>query len=631
MGLRQLLADLSSENGGFRQKNIGYNDHQDDGSIYNSTDEPFIEYGFDGENNVVQIGDQYVDQALATAEELDSIAGDLIRGGTKLGGVRRYTDYKRIEKFFQTPKGNQFLNQQVGLQLSNPRVDAPMKGALDNFLAFGLFNNPPDPNQTEYNPGISGNKTLIQVGLSGLVNTAREGVVPFVHFGYYNNFFKRGGAPRDTGMSALNKNRLVHLGTNIGHMKAGEEGGLLSSAFGVVDDIASGINKGLMWLGGGGEELYSYLGGPDSLYGIGTTIHRRWENTTRDVRRDEEWPSVEGLRRNQNPQDYNLETLDTDSLNDPSINPLGVKNYLRALNDTNGQAKPGFRYEQRVKKDSSITYHRESRLNLGDPSRKKDHLFTKSEDKQHLNYDVYDEKTIDKINALDIVKNTDGKFDSEKYQDLISFRIEAVDSDNPVNTNVMVFRAFLDSFGDNYNASYNEYKYNGRSEPFYTYDSFKRDISLSFKIAAQSRYEMQPLYRKLNYLVSQTAGDYHATSGRLRTPFIRLTVGNYLNRTPGIINSINITWQQDYPWEVALEDTMDKRMLVLPHALDVQLAFTPVHNFTPQKSITSSPFILPHAQNDGITLKSEQKWLTKSAQELSAATIKNPNPTTTTE
>ena len=93
-------------------------------------------------------------------------------------------------------------------------------------------------------------------------------------------------------------------------------------------------------------------------------------------------------------------------------------------------------------------------------------------------------------------------------------------------------------FNDNYSANHNEIKYNGRAENFYTYNSFNRDISLSFKIAAQSRHEMMPLYRKLNFLASNTAPEYNKNSGRIMTPYIRLTVGSYLNRVPGVLKSI---------------------------------------------------------------------------------------------
>ena len=39
------------------------------------------------------------------------------------------------------------------------------------------------------------------------------------------------------------------------------------------------------------------------------------------------------------------------------------------------------------------------------------------------------------------------------------------------------------------------------------------------------------------------------------------------------------------------------------------LTFQPIHNFLPQKSVSESPFILPHYdQRDG-KLKQEQRWL----------------------
>jgi len=42
----------------------------------------------------------------------------------------------------------------------------------------------------------------------------------------------------------------------------------------------------------------------------------------------------------------------------------------------------------------------------------------------------------------------------------------------------------------------------------------------------------------------------------------------------------------------------------LPHVLDVNVQFTPVHNFLPEKGI-SSPFILPHSTTN---LKQNQQW-----------------------
>tara|TARA_Y100000592_G_scaffold87476_1_gene142093 strand:+ start:12054 stop:14099 length:2046 start_codon:yes stop_codon:yes gene_type:complete len=624
MGLKQLLADLSGTPE-FKSKSFGYNDHIDADSIYNPSNEPFITYGFDGENNIVGLSnpllgkiDENLNYASEKAGELDDAAGDLIRGGTQLQLKRRYEDYERIDKYLRTPDGDAWLKQQVALQLSNPRVDAPMKGALDNLLAFGLSDNPPDPNQTEYNPLINSNKTLLQVGLSGLINSgqlaAREGLIPGVHFGYYNNFFKRGGAPRDSGMSNPSNNRLVHLGTNIGHMVEGEEGGgLLGSTFGALNNIAAKINKGLMWLGGGGEELYSYLGGPDSIYGIGTTIHRRWVNTTTDVKRGINWPSPGNVAKAQSEDerkkystDYKLVegTIDERQIN---ATGTGIQNYLKAI------GKPGFWYDQRVNKknNDSKTYHRESKYGLGNPGRKSTRGFGKLLKDGQLDYSIVTDDAVDKINQLSI-KNSETITKSQENlpEDFINFRIEAVDSENILNSQIIMFRAFLDDFSDGYSAKHNTYNYNGRAEDLYTYDSFSRDISLGFKIAAQSRDEMRPLYTKLNYLVSNVAPDYNTKSGRIMTPFIKLTVGHYLNRVPGVLGNVSLSWKKEYPWEIVLDkDGRDQNMLQLPHVLDVSMKFKPVHDFMPKKSINDSPFILPAKDGGSINLKGPQKWL----------------------
>ena len=123
---------------------------------------------------------------------------------------------------------------------------------------------------------------------------------------------------------------------------------------------------------------------------------------------------------------------------------------------------------------------------------------------------------------------------------------------------------------------------------------------------------MMPLYRKLNFLVSQTAPDYKGT--RMRGNFVKVTIGSLLDRTPGIINSVSLKWQKDYPWEINIdgpEQGKDKEMQVLPHVLDVSVKFTPVHNFIPKKSVTDSPFIFKHERNG--VMKEEEKWYKKGA------------------
>ena len=211
---------------------------------------------------------------------------------------------------------------------------------------------------------------------------------------------------------------------------------------------------------------------------------------------------------------------------------------------------------------------------------------------------VYYQK-IDKINAMPVLRRdiTTTKSIYDKYKDFINFSFEVIDHDNRGN-NLITFRAFLDSLSDDFTANHNTFKYNGRGEEFYTYNKFNRKIQVSFKIAAQSRFEMKPLYQKINYLAAQTAPNY-SSKGRIRTPYCFLTVGDWIGKVPGVITNVGLNWQKDYTWEIRRDENqtsvtgnqiLDKDLLQLPHVLDVSVSFQPIHSFTPSNNILN-PFI----------------------------------------
>ena len=87
-----------------------------------------------------------------------------------------------------------------------------------------------------------------------------------------------------------------------------------------------------------------------------------------------------------------------------------------------------------------------------------------------------------------------------------------------------------------------------------------------------------------------------------------------MDRTPGFLTSMNISWKKDYPWEIAMsspEGGEDNTMHVLPHVLDVSCGFTPIHDFVPRKSVEESPFIIPGANSGLNKVKggAARKWL----------------------
>jgi hypothetical protein len=550
----------------------------------------------------------------------NSLTGGFIRGGALMHLERTLQDTARIGKFLISGRGITFIAKQIGLQKSNPKISKPSINSL--------LGSPAD--HRTYNFGIN---TLAQViGQGTGLHVNRQGLTPFAKDGYKDEDkfladYKQG----------KNTNKLLYLFDN--HIASEEAFSSPPSVSKIDKFVNKTITKfnnsklGKLLIGDKSPELYSYNGGPGSTYGIGKTdiykyspfipqtidYEKTLKLTTGPIysrgvvdpfspsadksyftlgntyslsdqdndydnlaNRDNNFKNIKGdtydtklgtkqispdIRRGTNVEGYQ-KLFDDHTLNGTSR----VKNYLHTLGKI-----PVDNYNKT--RDDGKSYHREERVNLGNPG----------------GDPTLGDTTVDLINALDVFTSDGTDLGDNAIRDLIRFRIEAVDSDNPSLSNVMVFRAFLDSMNDSYSANYNEFSYNGRGEHFYTYNSFNRDITFSFKIAAQSSKEMKPLYRKLNYLVSNTAPEY-STNGRMRTPFMKLTIGSYFDRLPGVIKGIGLTWQKDYPWEITLdgpEGGISKHLHILPHVLDVNITYQPIHNFLPQKGI-ESPFIIPH-------------------------------------
>jgi len=589
---------------------------------------------------------------LGGTSQFNAITGGFIRGGVLMHIERLLQDTTRIGKFLISNRGITFLTKQIGLQKSNPKISEPSVG--------GILGSP--ANHRTYNFGIN---TLAQVVGQGTgLHVNRQGKTPFAKEGYIDEekFSNNYSLPDFSGKSS-NTNRLLYLfDKNISTSPQQERfktamvnvAGTLTevpfadrSNYSAVPGqthnadgspieteqkkqsrlgkFAQNVGKKIKAaFANPNEELYSYAGGPGSTYGIGKTNIYKYSNTNtkQDLRYEgpknigffaEDKNDINGIFNVNNilfekPSDKALEdlnlrdkniglgyhtTFDSHVLNSTSR----VKNYLATLGKITEDNY------NKTRKDGK-SYHREERVNLGNPG----------------GDPTLGTTTVDLINALDVFKS-DQDFQSNAVRDLIRFRIEAVNPYTPNKSDVMVFRAFLDDMNDNFTANYNEFNYNGRAESFYTYNNFNRDVSFGFKIAAQSAREMKPLYRKLNYLLSNTTPEYNETSGRMMTPFMRLTIGSYFQQLPGVIKNVGITWNKDYPWEITLdapEGGTTSNLFVLPHVLDVKVTYQPIHDFLPQKGIRS-PFIIPHKDSPIANTPGRKLW----NQEESSPTLAN--------
>jgi hypothetical protein len=181
-------------------------------------------------------------------------------------------------------------------------------------------------------------------------------------------------------------------------------------------------------------------------------------------------------------------------------------------------------------------------------------------------------------------------------RDIIKFRIEVLNNNAPtysgsINTDVLAFRAYLETMSDNFKPSWKEFNYLGRGEPFYVYEKFSRDIQFTFTMFAHSEQEMAILYTKLNYLMSSTTPDYNKNN-QMRGNYVYITIGDYIYRQPGVISSLNISDHFTAPWEIALNEPdvdsdgnniTDSKHYEIPKYLKVQVGFKPIHDFLPRR------------------------------------------------
>jgi hypothetical protein len=199
---------------------------------------------------------------------------------------------------------------------------------------------------------------------------------------------------------------------------------------------------------------------------------------------------------------------------------------------------------------------------------------------------------LDIINALPIYRSSQAdEASSDLTNDIIPFKISILDNNDPSKFFHVHLRAFIDDFSDSYSAQWKKIEYMGRGEKFFKYGGFDRDISIGFTVAAQSKEELIPIYRKLNFLASSLS-PFYTEKGYMAGNIAYLTLGDYLTNQAGIINSMGIDIDKDTPWEIGINTNGDRDENVprLPFMVKVKMKFTPIQQFRPEiNKLTNTP------------------------------------------
>lgn len=470
-----------------------------------------------------------------------------IRGGSELDpgtGTARRTltgeiDQLRISKFLKDgAKGPAFLKKQVELQKTNPRMETTQGYQSTSFGSI--------PNTWIYDP--SGKNLLNAVLTSGTgYRPDRIGINGF----QFQNFYAATIQKQFTTVNGKDRNRLYAFYQTKMFNSSRE---VVFSDPTLYNTLGMSLNKSI---------LFDYAQGPGSTYGVGKTVIRRATDTTLVS---------------------NILTLTYDQIKKRQTNGANAlfQDVLNSkIQDFRSQvASPSQRSKAWNFAEDSI----QNKMKTGNPGDPRISRLNRTFTSYVQSTDV----GIDRLNALMPFNVNEGgsPFDNPDAKDIIKFAFEAISNDNPTKTTALVFRAFLSGISDNHSGEYNTFRYLGRGENFRTYQGFDRTVSFSFKIFAQSRPELRPMYEKLNYLTSQVYPDYSPTTSAMRAPIIKLTIGDYLYRTPGVLESINITIEDDTSWEIAsLAGEKESRAVgELPHYLNVSVTFKPIMDILPRRA-----------------------------------------------
>jgi hypothetical protein len=592
-----------------------------------------------------------------------------LRGG-QYWTVASTEDTVRISRFLTDfPKGTTFTTKQVQLQKSNPKIETGGFASRLNTQTYNLNANLL-AQVLEQGSGIHIPRAGANTNELGADNLQAK----YEYIVSHKN---------------TSQNRLVALYGS----KIRSDGSLLS--------LDSAVTK--LGISTDDTLLFDYVGGPDSLYGDGkTTIFKATNfqgapiNTTNapkgQVRLGETFFIDNLLGFSNNSQVFN--NLPTGSyqventqyqqgygfnaaefirpeqlpIGMPTINQFGnTMGYSKLLaskgSDLAQTELQDFRSKTidptpQAKNYSDPLINIETRLSIGSPGSRKN--------SQRFNINEINPKGQDKINLLPLYTSTGDPLQNNGVRDIIKFAFEVIDNNNPAQTVPLHFRAYVTNFSDNIGAEWNAQKYMGRGENFYTYQGFTREISFNLKVAAQSKQEMMPLYQKLNYLASSLHPDY-SSDGFMRGNLHKLTIGEWLYRTPGVLKSMNISIENDYSWEIKYTEPETRRftgsdfpknvdpnsswkngtnssnspfedsnsdadMMELPQVLSISFIFSPILNNLPELvknsdgKFTATPILISDHGNESFVKRVNDSTVTpKPPTDTAQVAISNPN------
>ena len=149
-----------------------------------------------------------------------------------------------------------------------------------------------------------------------------------------------------------------------------------------------------------------------------------------------------------------------------------------------------------------------------------------------------------------------------------------------------IFSAYISGYNESYDSSWDGIKYNGRSEFFYTFNSFKKTASFKLQIPIFKKVELAAKHEALKNLQKSAAGAY--LNNRLGGVITKIKLGHYLNYAPCIITNLKITIPNEVSWDWGINnaDGVNQAYAML---LEADFSITVIGNEIPGWNLGKTP------------------------------------------
>ena len=562
-----------------------------------------IKYGGDRPNSG-NSGQPYIASVIPERRTPTGTDDGYIRGGMFTADKASLIDKERIKKFLNDkPKGTLFIQRQSKLQFTNPKLEVKKYGTGNT--GFGIFNGLIDLGATAFNivnelaPGPTrlynnGLNTLAQVGANAFgQHFNRHGILPV-----QDDNTKYFAVVRHNNENG--NNRLVSLKKKLIKVVEPPSKFLnsLNFVFGIVNSI---FNTRLNTQALQAPELTidQYAGGPGSVYGQGRTLIRRYDITSNTYNNQQ--PTARGVKNYTGTlgvtKKYFTDITPRTTFGDLAVILASGGPSFPQVNQTAVNYKGGLPAGSNGTSNSPTTRNYQSLVNSIKTTITQNGFTTQTVDidKNSKDYQYYGKR---KLSTKDqtIAKYNNTTLFERNDPDIMTVVFQAIDPfGSPSSGYHFRFPAYIKGFKDDFNATWNDYSYAGRSETYYTYSKFKRSVGFSLDIPCFNKTQLLERHRALGQLASTTAGAYNE-NGLLGGVLLKVKVGGYLNNEYAILNSISYDIPDDSSWDLdgsfdsagqSSEDitkSIDNRNQLAMY-LKVNVSLTIIHNKLPEYQI----------------------------------------------